>query len=49
MTNDLLKSAVAARGGLARWTQVKSITLEAPVRASLHVRTASTSSSRYEP
>ena len=29
--NNLLESAVAAHGGLDRWTQVKSITVDASI------------------
>lgn len=34
-TNDLLESAVAAHGGLGRWNQVKSITVDASVTGAL--------------
>jgi hypothetical protein len=33
--NDLLDSAVAAHGGLARWNQVKSITVDASITGAL--------------
>ena len=34
-TNDLLEGAVAAHGGLDRWNQVKSITVDASVTGAL--------------
>src|SRR3982074_2875761 len=37
--NDLLDSAVAAHGGLDRWNQVKSITVDASITGALwHVK-----------
>jgi hypothetical protein len=33
--NDLLGNAVAAHGGLDRWNQVKSITVDAPITEAL--------------
>ena len=33
---DLLETAVAAQGGLGRWHQVKSITVDASTRAQTH-------------
>ena len=35
MPNDLLDSAVAAHGGLDRWNQVKSITVDASITGAL--------------
>ena len=46
--NDLLESAVAAHGGLDRWNQVKSITVDASITGALwSLKTKVTRSSTF--